>query len=143
MANNQKKTESGSGAGQAEAAATAAAATAAATTATAAAVAAGMSGAEMPPAAEAAAIKTAAAAPIGTAAPCAHPGEEARVEVFIPRGYAGEEPDLFIGVNGVNYLLPRGEASRVTGPVAGELRLSRLAQSRLDKCIDGLLGGSV
>ena len=36
---------------------------------------------------------------------------ENRVEVFIPKGYANDEPNLFVSVNGVNYLLPKGKKS--------------------------------
>ena len=32
-----------------------------------------------------------------------------RVEVNIPRGGDREDPNLFVAVNGVNYLLPRGK----------------------------------
>ena len=34
-----------------------------------------------------------------------------KVEVFVPKGYVNEEPDLFVSVGGVNYLLPRGRTS--------------------------------
>ena len=33
--------------------------------------------------------------------------EEKRTEVFIPRGADREDPNLFVGINGINYLLPR------------------------------------
>ena len=32
-----------------------------------------------------------------------------RVEVYIPKGYANEDPNFFVSVNGVNYILPRGK----------------------------------
>ena len=59
-----------------------------------------------------------------------------RVEVFIPRGYANEEPNLFVGVNGVNYLLPRGKKSLVPQAVARELERARKAQEALDRLIE-------
>lgn len=59
-----------------------------------------------------------------------------RVEVFIPRGYANEEPNLFVGVNGVNYLLPRGKKSLVPQAVARELERARKAQDALDRRIE-------
>lgn len=65
---------------------------------------------------------------------------EERVEVFIPKGGANEEPTLFVGVNGVNYLLPKGQTSLVPPAVAKELELSRYAQQRQDKNIDQMLG---
>ena len=44
-----------------------------------------------------------------------------RVEVNIPRGGDREDPNLFVAVNGVNYLLPRGQKSRVPHEVAEEI----------------------
>ncbi len=58
-----------------------------------------------------------------------------RVEIFVPRGNAGEEPNLFISVNGVNYLLPRGKASRVPPHIAEEYYRSMAAQEAMDETI--------
>ena len=44
--------------------------------------------------------------------------EEEREEVFIPRGTANDDPNLFVSVNCVNYLLPKGKSSLVPKPVA-------------------------
>lgn len=38
---------------------------------------------------------------------------EDRVEMFVPRGSERDEPNLFIGINGKNYLLPKGKKSMV------------------------------
>ena len=46
-----------------------------------------------------------------TASKTAEKVKDNRVEVFVPKGYANDEPNLFIGVNGVNYLLPKGKKS--------------------------------
>ena len=62
-----------------------------------------------------------------------------RVEIFLPKGYAGEEPHVLVGINGVNYLLPRGAKSRVPAAVAAELERSRKAQAALDARVDQLL----
>jgi len=62
-----------------------------------------------------------------------------KVEVFVPRGYANEEPNLFVSVGGVNYLLPRGRTSLVPPAVAYELDRSRKAQEALDRKIGELL----
>lgn len=43
-----------------------------------------------------------------------------RVDLFIPRGQANDEPNLLISINGVNYLLPKGKTSRVKQCVADE-----------------------
>ena len=64
--------------------------------------------------------------------------KEERVEVFIPRGFGNEEPNVFVAVNGVNYLLPRGKKSLVPAPVAEELRRASRAQEQLDSRIDAL-----
>ena len=64
---------------------------------------------------------------------------EKRVEVFVPKGYVNEEPNLFVSVGGVNYLLPRGRTSLVPPAVAYELERSRKAQEDLDRKISRLL----
>ena len=66
---------------------------------------------------------------------------EKRVEVFIPKGYVNEEPNFLIGVNGMNYLLPRGKTSLVPACVAEELERSKKAQIMLDRKMDELLAG--
>ena len=62
-----------------------------------------------------------------------------RVEIFVPKGYTGDEPNVFVSVNGVNYLLPRGKKSLVPAEVAQEFRRSQAAQEALDKRIEKLL----
>ena len=52
-----------------------------------------------------------------------------RVELFIPRGSANDEPNLVIGINGKNYVLPE---------VAAEYERSVKAQEKLDETIDKL-----
>lgn len=62
--------------------------------------------------------------------------QEGYEEIFIPRARANEEVNLFIGVNGVNYILPKGKRSVVPTFVADEYRRSLEAQDRLDEYID-------
>ena len=57
---------------------------------------------------------------------------EDKVELFVPRGYANDEPNLMIGVNGVNYLLPKGKTSRVPCAVKAEYERAVRAQEALD-----------
>ena len=64
---------------------------------------------------------------------------EKRVEVFVPRGEIHDEPNLFVGVNGVSYLLPKGQTSLVPEAVARELTLSGKAQQRRDRNMEDLL----
>jgi hypothetical protein len=46
---------------------------------------------------------------------------ENRVEVFIPKGYAVEDPNVFVSINGRAYVLPRGKRVMVPAEVAAEL----------------------
>lgn len=66
------------------------------------------------------------------------PAQE-RVDLFVEKGYANDEPNLLIGVNGVNYLLPKGKTSKVPKFVADEYYRSRRAQQRLDETVDKML----
>ena len=67
---------------------------------------------------------------------------EDRVDVYIPRGNANEEPNFFVSVNGVNYLLPKGKTSKVPAHVKDEIERSQRAQERLDATIDKMLEAS-
>ena len=62
--------------------------------------------------------------------------EEKRVEVFIPRGSDREDPNLFVGINGVNSLLPRGKKSKVPAAVAAEIKRADLAADRFYQSVD-------
>ena len=65
-----------------------------------------------------------------------------RVEIFVPKGYANEDPNLFIGVNGVNYLLPKGKKSLVPDFVAAEFERTKKAEARQDEKIEQMLEAS-
>lgn len=65
--------------------------------------------------------------------------KETRVELFIPKGLANDEPNLVIGVNGVNYVLPKGKKSMVPPFVKAEYDRSIAAQNRMDERVDALL----
>lgn len=58
--------------------------------------------------------------------------KDERVEVHIPKGYANEDPNYFVSVNGVNYLLPRGKKSMVPAHVAAEIERAQRAQEAWD-----------
>ena len=55
------------------------------------------------------------------------------VELSIPRASAREDPNLYISINGVNFLLPRGKKSLVPDYVAAEYERS---QAALDTFVD-------
>lgn len=65
--------------------------------------------------------------------------KEKRVEVFVPRGQASDDPNFFVGVNGVNYILPRGATSKVPAHVAEEIKRSLKAEERLYETSEKLL----
>jgi hypothetical protein len=54
-----------------------------------------------------------------------------RVEIFVPRGRSNEDPNMFISVNGVNYLIPPGKKSLVPDFVAYEYERDMAAESAL------------
>lgn len=66
------------------------------------------------------------------------PADE-RVDLFVEKGYANDEPNQIISVNGVMYVLPKGKTSNVPKFVADEYYRSRKAQQRLDETVDKML----
>ena len=61
-----------------------------------------------------------------------------RVEVSVPRGAEREDPNLFVGINGMSYLLPKGKKSSVPAEVAWEIARSDRARDALDLTMDSL-----
>ena len=68
--------------------------------------------------------------------------EEIYVDLFVPKGYANDEPNLLISINGVNYLLPKGKTSMVPQHVADEFHRSQEAQAAMDQRVDDMLEAS-
>ena len=58
------------------------------------------------------------------------------VDLFIPRGYANDEPNLIISVNGKNYLLPKGKTSKVPPAVKYEYDRAIRAMEKQDENIE-------
>lgn len=61
--------------------------------------------------------------------------------VFIPRGGEREDPNMFVCINGVNYLLPKGKLSKVPVAVADELYRARCAVMVFEKLKHDLNNG--
>lgn len=61
---------------------------------------------------------------------------EERVDLFIPRDPSDENQNLFIGINGVNYILPKGQTSNVPKFVAEEYYRSKAAEAAQAANID-------
>lgn len=55
--------------------------------------------------------------------------EDEREDIFIPRGDAKGDPNLFVSVNNYSAILPRGQVSRVPHYVAEEIRRSFAAEN--------------
>lgn len=62
--------------------------------------------------------------------------KDERVELYIERGQANEDPNFFVSINGKNYLLPRGKTSLVPPEVKAEVERARRAQEALLKKMD-------
>ena len=65
--------------------------------------------------------------------------KENYVDLYIPKGYANDEPNFFISVNGKNFLLPKGKTSKVPDYVKEEYDRAMRAQEALDKKSEALL----
>ena len=76
------------------------------------------------------------------ASKAAEKAKDDRVEVYIERGYANDDPNFFVSVNGVNYLLPRGKKSMVPAHVAAEIERSKKAKDKLDETMEQMLEAS-
>lgn len=58
--------------------------------------------------------------------------KDKRVEVYVPRGGANDDPNLFISVNGMNYLLPKGKTSLVPPHIKAEIERCIRAKAKAD-----------
>ena len=61
------------------------------------------------------------------------------VKLYVPRGNAGDDPNVFISINGKNFLLPRGVESKVPAYVKEEFERSMRAQEAFDRKSAALL----
>ena len=50
-----------------------------------------------------------------------------KVKITLPRARHGEAEDLFVSINGVNYLVPKGKQTEVPVEVAEEIKRSQAA----------------
>jgi hypothetical protein len=61
------------------------------------------------------------------------------VDLFIPKGYANDEPNEYISSFSKNYVLPKGKTSKVPPHVKYEYERSQRAQEALDAKSEALL----
>lgn len=71
-----------------------------------------------------------------TNTPVAAEAKAKMVTIRLPRATAGEEPELFVGVNGKGYRIQRGASVEVPEAVAEVIRNSDLAADELDKFLE-------
>ena len=64
---------------------------------------------------------------------------EGYVNLTVPKGFANDDPNLFISINGKNFILPKGKTSRVPAYVKEEYDRSQRAQEALDAKSEKLL----
>ena len=62
-----------------------------------------------------------------------------RVEVFIAKAAANDDPNFFVSVNGNSCLLPRGKASKVPSDIAAEIDRAQRAQNLLDQRVEEMM----
>ena len=65
--------------------------------------------------------------------------KEEYVDLSIPKGYANDDPNEFISLGGVNYVLPKGKTSKVPPQVKKQYEKSLRAQQRQDENSEKLL----
>lgn len=68
--------------------------------------------------------------------------EAKKVTVNLPRPRGSEAKELFIGINGVNYLVPKGKPVEVPDFVAAEIERADKAALFMDEEKDRLLSES-
>jgi hypothetical protein len=59
--------------------------------------------------------------------------EEKKVKIHIPRGASNEDPNFYIKVNGIRYVLPKGKDHMVPAHIAYEFERSRRAAEQQDE----------
>lgn len=61
-----------------------------------------------------------------------------KVKIRIPKNSPKEEPNLYVAINGVSYLIPRGEEVEVPQYVADEIARSNAARDAFYSTVDSL-----
>lgn len=58
--------------------------------------------------------------------------QEEKVEIFVPRLSAKGDPNVMVGINGKNYVFPRGKKVMVPKAVADEVYRAQRAQAAFE-----------
>lgn len=67
---------------------------------------------------------------------------EERVDIYIPRAVGNDDPNLFVSINGKNFVLPKGQTSSVPKHVAEEIERSRRAEAALFQKMDAMIAAA-
>ena len=62
------------------------------------------------------------------------------VELFVRRDPSDDDPNVVIGINGKNWVMPKGEISKVPRFVADEYYRAERAQVKADRTINEMKG---
>lgn len=62
-----------------------------------------------------------------------------RVELFVPKGTARDDPNVYLSVNGEIFLLPRGQTSMVPPYVKAQYERSCMAETYQERRSDALI----
>ena len=60
-------------------------------------------------------------------------------KITLPRAHTGEAKSLFVGINGVNYLVPKGQTVEVPKAVAEEIRRAQAAEDMGFKAAEAMM----
>lgn len=66
--------------------------------------------------------------------------DDGLIDLFVDRDPSDDNPNVVIGFNGKNYVMPRGEVSRVPKYIKDEYERSKRAQYKADKTVAELKG---
>lgn len=61
------------------------------------------------------------------------------VDLYVEKGFASDDPNELISINGKNYILPKGKTSKVPPCVKAEYERSRRARDKQDENIEKLI----
>ena len=62
--------------------------------------------------------------------------KEEKIKITLPRAGKNEDPNLFVGINGKNYLVPKGKTSEVPKAVYDEIMRAQRAEEALYAYVD-------
>lgn len=63
----------------------------------------------------------------------------AKVKITLPKARGSEPRELLVGINGVNYLIPKGKQVEVPDYVAEEVKRAQAAEDFMDEQKDEML----